>query len=227
MVPTGVGRDIAMLKRLIDLVVASIALILFSPVFAIAAIAIRWDSPGPVFFSQQRLGLNGRPFRMLKFRTMVQGAEKTGTGLFSFAGDPRITRVGHFLRKRSLDELPQLLNVLAGSMSLVGPRPPVTYELGPWEDYTHDMRRRFDVKPGITGLAQVLGRNDLDWDTKVKLDNTYVERYERYGAWVDLWILLRTIGVVLKGEGTIEARPIGDEGPIALRARRAMEAREK
>ena len=108
---------------------------------------------------------------MYKFRTMYVNSEKSGTGLYSFDDDPRITRIGSFLRRFSLDELPQLINVILGSMSLVGPRPPVTYELGPWNEYTPHMRKRFKVKPGITGLSQVSGRNTLDWDQKIKYDN--------------------------------------------------------
>ena len=215
-----------MLKRCLDICGACVAIVLFSPVLILVPIAILLTSPGGVVFVQKRLGLLGAEFRMLKFRSMVANAEKIGTGLFSYEDDPRITRVGRFLRASSLDELPQILNVLGGSMSLVGPRPPVTYELGPWEDYTPEMRRRFDVKPGITGLAQVSGRNELDWDTKVGFDNQYVDLYERQGVWIDLMILLRTVKVVLTGRDTIEVPSEGDEGPIAMRARQAMEERE-
>lgn len=215
-----------MLKRCLDVIGATVAIVLFSPFLVAIALAIRLTSPGDVLFVQARLGRHGEEFRMLKFRSMVSNAENMGTGLYSFAGDPRITRVGHFLRERSLDELPQIFNVLGGSMSLVGPRPPVTYELGPWEDYTPDMRRRFVVKPGITGLAQVSGRNELDWDTKVAIDNRYVGLYERQGIWIDLKILVRTIKVVLTGRDTVEGRPEGEEGPIARRARSATEERK-
>jgi len=214
------------LKRCLDILGALLAIIVFSPLLIAIALAIRLTSPGPVFFVQGRLGLHGQEYQMLKFRSMVDNAERMGTGLFSYEGDPRITRVGHFLRKYSLDELAQIFNVLGGSMSLVGPRPPVTYELGPWADYTPHMRRRFDVKPGITGLAQISGRNELDWDTKVAIDNEYVDLYERVGVWIDLKILVRTIGVVLTGRDTIETPPEGEEGPIARRARRAVEERE-
>lgn len=214
------------LKRGLDILGALSAIIVFSPVLIAIALAIRLTSPGPVFFVQGRLGLHGQEYQMLKFRSMVDNAERMGTGLFSYEGDPRITRVGHILRKFSLDELAQIFNVLGGSMSLVGPRPPVTYELGPWEDYTPHMRRRFDVKPGITGLAQISGRNELDWDTKVAIDNQYVDLYEKVGIWIDLKILIRTVGVVLTGRDTIETPPEGEEGPIARRARRATEERE-
>lgn len=214
-----------MFKRALDILGSLTALVLFAPILLACAVAIKLTSQGPVFFRQKRLGHKGAVFEMLKFRSMVQNAEGMGTGLYSYAGDPRITAVGDVLRKTSLDELPQLFNVMGGSMSLVGPRPPVTYELGPWDSYTPDMRRRFDVKPGITGLAQISGRNELDWDTKVRIDNCYVDLYEQKGIWVDLKILLRTIWVVAVGRDTIETPPEGEEGPIARRAREAIESR--
>jgi lipopolysaccharide/colanic/teichoic acid biosynthesis glycosyltransferase len=154
---------------------------------------------------------------------MFQNSEKTGTGLYSFENDPRVTRIGRFLRRKSLDELPQLFNVMGGSMSLVGPRPPVTYELGPWKDYTAQMRKRFEVKPGITGLAQVSGRNELNWDEKIVLDNLYVDRFAKLGFWFDLVILWRTVWVVLEGQNSVEQDiPLrANEGPVASRARDA------
>lgn len=210
-----------MFKRLLDLCGASIAIIIFSLILIGAAVMVKLTSPGPVFFIQDRLGKDGKPFRMFKFRSMVQNAESLGTGLFSYEDDPRITRVGHILRKTSLDELPQLFNVLNGTMALVGPRPPVTYELGPWEDYTPIMRKRFVVKPGITGLAQVSGRNDLDWDTKIAFDNRYVDLFQKWGALIDLKILAQTVWVVLRGRDTVEAQTDQPEGEIAARARAA------
>lgn len=211
------------MKRLLDIIGASIALIIFFPILVAISLAIKLSSPGPIFFRQERLGKHGLPFEMLKFRSMMDGTEKRGTGLYTYENDPRITKVGGFLRKASLDELPQLFNVLGGSMSLVGPRPPVTYELGPWEEYTAHMKRRFDVKPGITGLAQVSGRNDLDWDTKIEFDNRYVDLYEKKGILVDIKILLLTGWVVIAGRNTVEAQCEGDEGPVARKARQAME----
>ena len=204
-----------MLKRLFDILGALIGLVLFAPVFLVAAVLIRMTSPGPVFFAQDRLGKDGRVFRMLKFRTMVDNAEQMGTGLFSYADDPRVTRVGHYLRIASLDEIPQFLNVLGGSMSIVGPRPPVTYELGDYRDFTPTMKVRFQVKPGITGLAQVSGRNDLDWDGKIRFDNIYVEKFRRWGVLYDLWIILRTIWVVVSARSTIETRRDGGGGERA------------
>ncbi len=218
----------AMAKRLLDIVGSVLGLLVLGPVMIVIAIMIKATSAGPVFFAQDRIGLRGTHFSMLKFRSMVDNAEKQGTGLYSFAGDPRITRVGHVLRRKSLDELPQLINVLTGAMSLVGPRPPVTYELGPWEEYTPEMRKRFDVKPGITGLAQVSGRNDLEWDDKVVFDNRYVDLYVRWGVLIDLRILAQTVWVVLAGKNTVEAEKVeGSEGEIAARAREAGRGKQE
>jgi len=209
------------MKRLLDILGSSILIIIIFPVWIVIALAIRITSTGSVFFVQRRIGLNGQVFRMLKFRTMVPNAETMGTGLYSFEDDPRITRLGHFLRRTSLDELPQLFNVLVGSMSLVGPRPPVTYELGPWDDYTPQMRKRFAVKPGITGLAQISGRNHLDWDEKIAYDNRYVDSISKYGFWVDIPILFKTCWLVLCARNTIEkVLPLcGPDNSIASRAR--------
>ena len=195
-----------MLKRVLDICGAAFFLIVLSPVLIVIAVLIKIGSPGPVFFVQNRLGKGGAVFRMLKFRTMVENAEQMGTGLFSYADDPRVTWVGHYLRMTSLDELPQFLNVLGGSMSIVGPRPPVTYELGDYRDFTDHMKIRFQVKPGITGLAQVSGRNDLNWDQKMIYDNRYVERFRKWGVLYDLKILVLTVWVVLSFSNIIERR---------------------
>lgn len=211
------------MKRLIDILGASLLIIVLCPFLVFIGLAIRLSSPGPVFFVQRRIGLKGRVFRMLKFRTMFHNTEKSGTGLYSFDDDPRITKFGRILRQKSLDELPQLLNVLVGSMSLVGPRPPVTYELGLWEDYTSEMRKRFDVKPGITGLAQISGRNELNWDQKIVLDNLYVDRVALHGALPDIVILLKTVWLVLRARNTIEKDlPVSaHDGSISALARSA------
>lgn len=191
-------------KRAFDLAVGTVAIVLLSPVLMICALLIVVDSPGGAFYAQDRIGLLGRHFRMLKFRSMVKDAESIGTGLFSYEDDFRITRVGRYLRLTSLDELPQLFNVIKGDMSIVGPRPPVTYELGAYEDFSPRLKSRFVVKPGITGLAQVSGRNDLDWDNKIELDFEYIERYRKWGVLYDIVLCLRTLWVVLSMKNVIE-----------------------
>lgn len=192
------------LKRTLDLILALAAGLLLLPLMLLITILIRLETRGPALFVQKRLGLGGSIFPMRKFRTMVQDAEKMGTGLFSYDDDPRITRVGRFLRQTSLDELPQIINVIKGDMSVVGPRPPVTYELGNYADFTSELKFRFTVKPGITGLAQVNGRNELNWDRKLVYDTEYIHKYHVYGPAYDLYLILKTIGVVLSMRNVIE-----------------------
>lgn len=167
------------LKRLMDIFGSLIGIIFLLPVLIIVALAIKIDSKGPVFFRQERLGKNGKVFKILKFRTMIVNAEKIGDGLtVKGDSDTRITKVGKFLRKFSIDELPQLFNVFLGNMSIVGPRPPVTYF--PYEGYTNYpewAKKRFIMKPGITGLTQVTVRNSVDWDERIKVDNTYLDKF--------------------------------------------------
>jgi lipopolysaccharide/colanic/teichoic acid biosynthesis glycosyltransferase len=174
------------LNRVLDATVASLGLALASPVLAVAAVAIKLDDAGPVFYRQRRVGLNGEQFELLKLRTMEVGAERKGAGYAVNEGDPRITRVGRALRRLSLDEIPQLWNVVRGDMSLVGPRPTLAYQV---ERYTPRQRRRLEVKPGITGWAQVNGRARLPWDERIELDVWYVEHRS---PWVDMKILART-----------------------------------
>jgi lipopolysaccharide/colanic/teichoic acid biosynthesis glycosyltransferase len=194
----------AVAKRVLDVVVAAVLVLVFFPLIVFIALVIVLDSRGGALFSQERIGLNGRTFRMYKFRSMVQDAERTGTGLFSFENDPRVTRVGKWLRLTSLDEVPQVFNVLRGDMSIVGPRPPVTYELGNYADFTGDLKRRFEVKPGITGLAQVCGRNDLDWPGKVAYDTKYIENFRKWGIAYDVYLMFRTVWVVLSAGNVVE-----------------------
>lgn len=186
-----------MLKRCLDCATAFCLVVPSMPLLVLIAVLIKLDTKGPVVFAQRRIGKHGVTFWMYKFRTMVKDAESKGTGLYSYPGDPRVTKVGEWLRKTSLDELPQLFNVLLGSMSIVGPRPPVTYELGNYADFTDEMKVRFRVKPGITGLAQISGRNALEWPDKIVLDNEYVERFEKWGILEDLLIIVKTVWVVL------------------------------
>lgn len=194
-------------KRIVDLAVAVPALILLSPIMAAIAIWVRRDSPGPAIFRQERVGAGGRPFQMLKFRTMVVGAERLGPGLAVDAGDPRITRAGATLRRLSLDELPQLWNVVRGDMSIVGPRPTVAPQVA---RYTPRQRRRLEARPGITGLAQVRGRAAIPWSERIEMDVEYVDGWSLAG---DLAILLRTIAVVLRRDGTYRGKTGGFDLP--------------
>ena len=195
-----------MTKRLLDLSIAILSLILASPLMVLMAIAIQIDSPGPVLYRSRRIGRKGRTFVCYKFRTMVKGAEKMQADfehmneregvLFKISNDPRITRLGRFIRKYSLDELPQFVNVLLGDMSIVGPRPPLASEVEQY-DLTH--LRRLDVLPGITGLWQVEARQDPSFDSYISLDTAYVENWS---LWLDLKILVRTVNVVFGGTGS-------------------------
>jgi lipopolysaccharide/colanic/teichoic acid biosynthesis glycosyltransferase len=197
-----------MIRRAIDIVVAALALVLSAPVLVVAAIAIRLESRGPAFYSQRRSGLHGEQFNMLKLRTMVDGAEHIGAGLAVDAGDSRITRVGALLRRTSLDELPNLVNVLHGEMSLIGPRPTLPAQVA---QYTARQHGRLAVKPGITGWAQVNGRASLPWSQRIELDLYYVEHRSLL---LDLKILLRTPSLVLGGGGLYKGRAGGWEGEL-------------
>jgi lipopolysaccharide/colanic/teichoic acid biosynthesis glycosyltransferase len=182
-----------MAKRLLDIAVSAVALIALAPVLALCALMVRRGSPGPILYSQPRLGLHGRPFRLWKFRTMHADApDVRNADGSSFSGnhDPRVTRAGRFLRGTSLDELPQLWNVLRGDMSLVGPRPD---QVDQRRFYTESENRKLDVKPGLTGLAQISGRNQIPWEKRKALDVEYVERQS---MWLDLRIIGKTIPYV-------------------------------
>lgn len=192
------------LKRLFDIVFGIIGLIIVLPLFIIVAIAIKVDSKGPVFFKQARLGKDKKPYMIYKFRTMVENAENMGTGIFNMKNDSRVTKVGQFLRDTSIDELPQFINVIKGDMSFIGPRPPVTYELGDLDKLSDEFNDRFRVKPGVSGLAQVSGRNELSWDEKVKYDNIYIEKFYKYGIVYDIWLIILTVIKVIKNEGSYE-----------------------
>jgi len=197
-----------MIRRAVDIVVSALALALSSPLLLGAMLAIRVESPGPVIYRQRRAGRGGKPFDVLKLRTMVDGAEHIGAGLAVNANDSRITRVGAFLRRSSLDELPNLLNVLRGEMTLIGPRPTLPAQV---EQYTDRQRGRLAVKPGITGWAQVNGRASLPWSERIELDLYYVENRSLS---LDLRILLRTPAMVLGGSGLYKGQAGGWEGEL-------------
>lgn len=186
------------IKRMIDFFGSLFGLILISPILIIIALSIKLTSKGPVFFKQERLGKDGKIFKILKFRTMVVNAEKLGTGIFvKTEKDNRITGIGKILRATSLDELPQLFNVLIGNMSLVGPRPPVPHHPYKYENYSDFQRKRFNMKPGMTGLAQITFRNSVPWDERIKLDVRYVEEFN---IWLDFKILIKTFMKIFKCE---------------------------
>lgn len=187
-------------KRICEIILSLIALIILSPVLAITAIAVKLDSPGEIIFKQERLGKDGKVFKIYKFRSMCVNAEQQGTGQYSFAGDPRVTKVGKFIRATSIDELPQLINILKGEMSFVGPRPPLTYH--PWElsEYTDFQLRMFEVRPGITGWAQVNGRKEVEWHERIKKNVYYVDHCS---LWLDIKILFMTVIKVLKNEDNV------------------------
>lgn len=163
-------------KRFIDVTIAIIALIVLFPILVITAIFIKLDSKGPILFKQERLGRWGRPFQIYKFRSMCVGAERIGSGVYSYNGDIRITKVGRVIRATSIDELPQLWNIIIGDMALIGPRPALTYHPWPFEQYTDEQKHMFDVRPGVTGWAQVNGRKEVPWPERIQLNCEYVER---------------------------------------------------
>ena len=192
------------LKRILDLLVGMIGLLILSPLFLVVAIAIKLTSPGPVFFRQERVGKDGRIFHIHKFRSMIQDAIDHPLGYHTNGSDPRVTSVGRILRHYSLDELPQLINIVRGEMSLVGPRPTLAYQVEKYDDF---QRRRLLVPPGVTGWAQVNGRNGLTWPERIERDVWYVEHWS---LGLDLQILWQTAGVVLRREG-INNEGIPDE----------------
>lgn len=187
------------IKNIFDFLISLISLIILSPILIIFALIIKIDSKGPVFFRQKRLGKNGKVFSIFKFRTMVVNAEHIGDGLsIKSDEDPRITKIGRFMRKYSIDELPQLINVLIGDMSIVGPRPPVTYKpYDGYENYPDWAKKRFEMRPGITGLAQVVYRNSASWDERIKVDVEYIEKFSLL---LDLKIIFKTVGKVLNSK---------------------------
>ncbi len=188
------------LKRVLDCAIAAPALLVAAIPMGLIAIAVRLDSPGPAIFRQKRLGKDGRVFEMLKFRSMCLNAEHTGTGVYSERGDKRVTRVGRVLRATSLDELPQLINILRGDMSLIGPRPPLTYHPWPLEEYTAEQKRMFEMRPGITGWAQINGRKAVEWHRRIELNVWYVDHVSFL---LDCKIFYKTIIKVLCNEDNV------------------------
>lgn len=184
-------------KRVIDIVISATGLIITSPIMLVTAILIKLDSRGPVLFRQERIGKDGKVFKIAKFRSMCTGAEHTGSGVYSGKNDARVTRVGRVIRTTSIDELPQFFNILKGDMSLIGPRPPLTYH--PWsiDQYTEEQLHMFDVRPGITGWAQVHGRKDVEWHKRIELNVWYVRHIS---FWLDVKIFFMTIIKVLCNE---------------------------
>jgi lipopolysaccharide/colanic/teichoic acid biosynthesis glycosyltransferase len=197
-----------MIRRVIDIAVSGSVLVLASPLLALAALAVRLESAGHPIYRQRRVGLDGHPFDVLKLRTMVDGAEHIGAGLAVNENDSRITRVGAFLRRTSVDELPNLLNVLRGEMSLIGPRPTLPVQV---EQYTPRQRGRLLVKPGITGWAQVNGRTSLPWSERIELDLYYIEHRSLV---LDVRILWLTVAMVLGGSGLYKGQAGGWEGEL-------------
>jgi lipopolysaccharide/colanic/teichoic acid biosynthesis glycosyltransferase len=197
-----------MIRRAIDIAISALALVLSAPLLVLAMLAIRLESRGPMIYRQRRVGLDGETFDVLKLRTMVDGAEHIGAGLAVNENDSRITRVGAFLRRSSLDELPNLLNVLRGDMSLIGPRPTIPVQV---ESYSEHQRGRLAIKPGITGWAQVHGRASLPWAERIELDLVYIAHRSLA---LDLKILWRTVVMVLGGSGLYKGQAGGWEGEL-------------
>lgn len=199
-----------LIKRFVDILGSFIGIIILSPLFILVAICIKVTSEGPVFFKQKRLGKDGKVFDIIKFRTMIVNAEKIGDGLtVKSEDDSRITKVGKLLRKTSLDELPQLINVLKGDMSLVGPRPPATYSpYDGYENYPEWAKRRFDMRPGMTGLAQITVRNSVVWDKRIVIDNIYIDEFN---ILLDTKILLLTVARIIKPQNIYYSTPVARE----------------
>lgn len=183
------------MPRVLDIAIGLLVLLLLSPVLLVAAVAIKLGSRGPVFYRQRRVGLDGRAFEMLKLRTMVKGSDPVGVGTVVTRDDPRVTSAGRFLRRTSLDEIPNLINVLRGEMAIVGPRPTIPAQV---DGYTPRQRRRHEVRPGITGWAQVKGRAGIPWEERIELDLYYVEHRSLA---LDLRILARTAWLLVTGHG--------------------------
>ncbi len=204
-------------KRALDILLSVFILLLLGLPMLVLALLVKLDSKGPVIFKQERIGKDGRVFHIYKFRSMCVGAEKTGSGVYSEKGDARVTRVGRFLRASSADELPQVINILRGDMSFIGPRPPLTYHPWPYEQYTEEQKRMFSVRPGITGWAQINGRKAVEWNHRIELNNWYVDNLS-FG--LDCRIFFNTFYKVFKNAdnenvgATVVAAPTPEEETV-------------
>lgn len=212
-------------KRTFDITVSFLGLLVLSWLLLITAIAIKIESKGPVIFKQDRLGKDGKVFKIYKFRSMCVGAEHTGSGVYSGKGDARVTKIGKIIRATSIDELPQLVNILKGDMSLIGPRPPLTYHPWPVEEYSEEQFRMFSVRPGVTGWAQVNGRKDVEWNKRIELNCWYTENIS---FMLDLKIFFISIFKVFTNadnentKETATAKTAVKESSIALPAENAV-----
>jgi undecaprenyl phosphate N,N'-diacetylbacillosamine 1-phosphate transferase len=186
------------LKKVFDIIFSIILILIFLPLLLLVTLLIKVDSKGPVIFKQVRIGLNGKSFKVYKFRSMYIGAEKDG--VYETKGDIRVTRVGKFIRKTSIDEFPQFLNIIKGEMSIIGPRPTLTYHPWPFDKYTEEQKKRFNVRPGVTGWAQINGRKDVPWNQRIKYDIEYVDNLS-FG--LDVKIFFRTIIKILTMQDNI------------------------
>lgn len=200
---TKIQKKQYILKTILDKIFAILFLIMLSPVLVLVSILIKAESKGPVIFKQDRIGKNGKSFIIFKFRTMCDNAVNMGDGIFVSKDDKRITKVGKILRKTSLDELPQLINILKGDMSFIGPRPPLVNYPKEYKEYSTEEKLRFEILPGISGYAQVYGRNALTWPERIVMDIKY---YRNYSLWLDLKILIATIITVFSFKGTYSGR---------------------
>lgn len=187
-------------KRVFDIFFSLLGLIITSPIMLIVAILIKIESPGPVIFKQQRIGKDGKIFEIYKFRSMCQNAEKIGSGVYSGKNDSRVTKVGKFIRATSIDEIPQFANVLKGDMAFIGPRPPLTYHPWTFDKYTEHQKKMFDVRPGLTGWAQINGRKQVEWNKRIELNIWYVEHIS---LWLDIKIVFSTIFKLFKDDKNV------------------------
>lgn len=198
------------IKRAIDVLFSFLGTVILLPVMILTAIIVKIDSKGPAIFKQERIGKNGRVFKIYKFRSMAENSEHTGSGVYSGADDMRVTRVGRILRATSIDELPQLVNILKGDMSFIGPRPPLTYHPWPLENYTEEQFRMFEVRPGITGWAQTHGRKNVEWHERIELNVFYVDNCSFF---LDMKILFLTVYKVIKNDDNVnDFETLADDG---------------